>query len=268
MIATVTDPAAFRETTATSRAFVARTFDDEDRRWLAALPRVEGALAERWSLELDVELGGGTLASVRAARCADGGEAVLKVGAPWSRAVDEAVALRHLAGRGVPAVIASDDEVHALLLERIRPGTHLEPGDADAAADVLRRLHASPPPGLPSLATIARRRIDQAVDQGRASPRKAAWARRAVDRLDESGEDEATLVHGDFDDRNLLVCGQRGLVAIDLLPCVGDPAYDAASWAHADRRPGRRGRFEAIVAATGLPRERVRDWAAVIGIHG
>jgi streptomycin 6-kinase len=76
------------------------------------------------------------------------------------------------------------------------------------------------------------------------------------------------LVHGDFDDRNLLVCARRGLCAIDPLPCAGDPAYDAGYWVHANRRPGRRARLDAIVAATGLDRERVRDWAAVVGVHG
>lgn len=267
MIATVRRTDAFHEVPPTFRTFVASMFGDEGRRWLASLSEVERTLAERWSLVLGEELPGGLLSSVRAVRCADGAEAVLKVGAPWPRAGDEGVALRHLAGSGVPVVIASDDAVRALLLERIRPGTHPDPGDAHAVGDVLRRVHVSPPPGLPSLSTIVGRRVDRAAGEGRASPRKAAWARTAVDRL-AAGAAEETLVHGDLDHRNLLVCARRGLVAIDPLPCVGDPAYDAASWAHAARCPGRRGRFEAIVTATGLPRDRVRDWAAVIGIHG
>ncbi len=76
------------------------------------------------------------------------------------------------------------------------------------------------------------------------------------------------LLHGDFDERNLLVCASRGLCAVDPLPCVGDPAYDAAYWVHANRRSGRRARLEGILAATGLPRGRVRDWAGVIAVHG
>jgi streptomycin 6-kinase len=76
------------------------------------------------------------------------------------------------------------------------------------------------------------------------------------------------LVHGDLDERNLLTCERRALVAIDPLPCVGDPSYDAAYWVHANRRPGRRARLEALLGASGLPRERVRDWAGVIGVHG
>lgn len=37
---------------------------------------------------------------------------------------------------------------------------------------------------------------------------------------------------------------------------------------HGNRRPGRRARLDALVAAAGLPRERVRDWAGIVGVHG
>lgn len=71
-----------------------------------------------------------------------------------------------------------------------------------------------------------------------------------------------------FDEHNILVCERRGLCAVDPLPCAGDPAYDAGYWVHGERRPGRRARLDAIVAATRLERARVRDWAAVVGVHG
>ena len=74
------------------------------------------------------------------------------------------------------------------------------------------------------------------------------------------------LVHGDFDERNLL-WSRGGLVAIDPWPCVGDPAYDAGYWVHGNRRPGRRARLDALVEL-GFDRARVRDWAAIVGVHG
>ena len=76
------------------------------------------------------------------------------------------------------------------------------------------------------------------------------------------------IVHGDFDERNLLLCSRRGLCAIDPLPCSGDGAYDAAYWVHANRRPGRRARFDGIVGAGGYDPSRLRDWCGVIGVHG
>ncbi len=248
------------------RAFVARDVADEERTWRARLPAMLEQLAARWQLALGPELHGGLLSCTREVVCADGSEAVLKLGA-WPRARDEIAALAAWRGRGAPSLIAADVELRALLLERVRPGTHVEGADGEAVAEVLGLLHVEPPDGLPSLAQIVRRRIDAAVRGGRASARKAAWAQATVEEL-ERGAPPPVLLHGALDERNLLVCARRGLCAIGPLPCAGDPAYDAGYWVHGNRRPGRRARLDAILGATGLPRERVRDWAAVVGVHG
>jgi streptomycin 6-kinase len=249
------------------RAFVARTFGDEGRVWLSSLPSMLAELTAEWDVSLGAELRGGLLSYVCEATTADGGSAVVKVGPPWPRVRHEILALRAWDGHGAPRLLRADEERHALLLERIEPGTHADAGDPTGVARVLGALHVHPPDGLPSLAETVRRRLARAADERRASPEKLAWATATVERL-ERNPPPATLLHGDFDDRNLLVCAQRGLCAIDPLPCVGDPSYDAAYWVHANRRSGRRARLEALVAATGLPRERVRDWAGVIGVHG
>jgi streptomycin 6-kinase len=248
------------------RSFVARTLEDEGRAWLDELPRVVAELEQRWRLTLDGELQGGLLSCVFAATTMDGRRAVLKIGA-YPRTHHEIASLRAWGGRGAPELLEADTELQALLLERIEPGTHPDEGQAEEVASVLEALHISPPPGLPTLDSVVSRRIENAERDGRASRKKAEWARAAATQLalDPPG---AVLVHGDFDDRNLLVCARRGLCAIDPLPCVGDPAYDAGYWAHANRRRGRRARLDAIVASTGLDRERVRDWAAVVGVHG
>lgn len=249
------------------RAFVARTFGDDGRAWLAELPRLLDELAQRWLLTLGPELPGGLLSCVRAATTVAGGEAILKIGPPWDRSRHEIDALRAWGGSAAPCLLEADDAVHALLLERIAPGRHADPGDPADVARVLRGLDTDPPPGLPSLGETVRQRLDRAEAERRAPAHKLAWARAALERLEQEPA-PAALVHGDFDDRNLLVCGRRGLVAIDPLPCVGDRCYDAAYWVHANRRPGRRARLDGIVAASGLPRERVRDWAAIVAVHG
>jgi streptomycin 6-kinase len=164
-------------------------------------------------------------------------------------------------------VLRADESLHALLLERIVPGTHPDPGEAPDVARVLRAIHVPAPGGLPPLRDTVQRRLTWASDEGRASKEKLAWAMTTVAELERTAP-HGVLLHGDFDERNLLVCDRRGLCAIDPLPCVGDPAYDVAYWVHANRRSGRRARLDAIVAATGLPRERVRDWAGVVGVHG
>jgi streptomycin 6-kinase len=249
------------------RAFVARAFGDEGRAWLASLPALLEELASAWQLRLGDELHGGVLSCVREATTADGERAVLKVGPPWPRGRDEIAALRAWDGRGAPTLLRADEDRHALLLERIQPGTHPDPGEAADVARLLHEIHVAPPEGLPSLGETVRRRLGRAADEGRASGEKLAWAAATLARL-EGDAPPGALLHGDFDDRNLLVCARRGLCVIDPLPCVGDPCYDAAHWVHANRRPGRRARLEGLVDATGLPRERMRDWAGVIGVHG
>jgi streptomycin 6-kinase len=248
------------------RAFVTRVYGDEGRAWIARLPSVLETLTERWKLRLGPELPGGLLSCVRAVTLEDGDEAVLKIGS-WPGTRDEIAALRAWAGEGAPALIAADEDLGAMLLERIEPGDHPADASGDAVGAVLRRLHVDPPPKLPTLAETVRTRVETALRDGRASEQKASWALAKAAEL-ERDPPATVLLHADFDERNLLVCRRRELCAIDPLPCVGDPAYDAAYWVHGNRRPGRRARLEAIVAATGLDRARVRDWAAVVGVHG
>ncbi len=181
------------------RAFVARTFGDEGRAWLASLPALLDDLSVRWRLRLGPELAGGRLSYVCEVVTADGTPAVLKVGPPWPRVNDEITALRAWNGSGAPSLLRADGDRHALLLERISPGSHPDPGAADDVAGVLAALHVQPPPGLPPLGETVGRRLSRAAKEGRASEEKLAWARTTVDAL-ERDPPAAVLLHGDFDD--------------------------------------------------------------------
>lgn len=249
------------------RAFVARTFGDEGRAWLTSLPAVLDELAGAWQLTLGRELTGGLLSLVREATTVEGRAVVLKVGAPWPRALDELTALTRWSGVGAPGVIELSTEHRAVVLERILPGTHPDPGEPGAVASVLRRLHVDSPATIPELEEIVRRRLATAVRDRRLSADRGARALETAMELTSSASSQV-LLHGDFDDRNLLVCERQGLVAIDPLPCAGDPAYDAAYWAHANGRSGRRERQRAIAAELGLDPGRVRRWGTVVAAHG
>jgi streptomycin 6-kinase len=248
------------------RAFVTRMFGEEGRAWIATLPTVHAELATRWQLDLGSELTGGLLSCVREAARFDGSAAVLKIGVPWLRTSDEIATLRAWDGNGAALLLEADEQLGALLLERVQPGTHPTSATAAGVAAVLRALHIPPLAGLDPLGVLARRRITRALDQGRTTGAKAEWALAKVVEL-EQDPPPPVLLHGDFDERNLLTCTRRGLCAIDPLPCVGDPAYDGAYWVHGNRRPGRRARLDAIVEL-GYDRARVRDWAAIVGVHG
>jgi streptomycin 6-kinase len=251
----------------TFRSSVTLLVGDDARAWLAALPSLEAELVARWKLELGPELPGGLLASVRGVRRADGTDAVLKLAGPWDRTADEIACLRAWAGAPAPELLEADESCGAILLERIVPGVAAIDADGEHVAALLRQLQLPETARLRPLIEVARRRLDRAEREGRASRARLAWARTAVERLADDNP-QAVVVHGDFDERNLLTCARRELCAIDPLPCAGDGTYDAAYWVHANRRAGRRARFDAIAAALELDRGRLRDWCAVIAVHG
>jgi len=250
----------------TFRSSVTRLVGDEAREWLARLPALEADVAARWRLELGDELTGGLLASARAVRRADGTDAVLKLSGPWDRTADEIACLQRWGGGPAPTLLEADEEQSAILLERIVPGTRATEADPESVAALLIAIHVPDAIGLCAVDVTVSRRLDRAERDGRASGQRLAWARTAVQRLQENAP-TPVIVHGDFDERNLLACARRGLCAIDPLPCAGDGTYDAAYWVHANRRRGRRARFDAMVAA-GFERDRLRDWCAVVAVHG
>jgi streptomycin 6-kinase len=252
------------------RAFVARIGGEEGREWLATVPDRLTAAAASWGLALGAELPGGLLACVVAVTMPEGREAVLKVPSPWARGEDEVQALRAWAGRGAPELLAHDPQLGVILLERIRPGQHAEDLTAETVARLLEALWVHPYAGAPALGEIVARRIGSAESEGRSTPQRLAWARNALHGL-EAAAPPAVLLHGDFDERNLLLCGRREVCAIDPLACAGDPLYDAAYWIHGTGRPGRRARFDALAAALTLDEHacaRLRDWCGIVAVHG
>ncbi len=138
------------------------------------------------------------------------------------------------------ALLARDDARRALLLERLEPGTTLWSVEDDErataiGAEVLQALHREPPPAHPFRALdeqAARWAETIPADwrsTGRAFP--AALVEVAVDACRTlPGTDAGSVVlHQDFHGGNVLYSDERGWLAIDPKPLVGDPAFDAAS---------------------------------------
>ena len=174
-------------------------------------------------------------------------------------------------GRGAARVYAYDRERRALLIERLRPGTQgweLPDEEATAvAAGVLGQLWA--PAGEPFT-----RLEDQAEywveflpahweQLGRSFER--SLVNEAVDFLREAGptQRESVLLHQDFHGGNFLL-SERGWLAIDAKPLVGEREFDVASLIR-DRRPTTKAamerRLDYLVDRLDLDRERARGWA-------
>ena len=264
--------------------FVARHFGAQGRAWLDGLPERVERYRRDWRLETECFLPGGLMACCLAVRLSSGGSAVLKLSGPWTPAELECVALRHWNGGPAPCLIRADPGGNALLLERIVPGAQFDGGtsreDVASVARLIGSLHVLAPSDgdvrrLPSLADVVERQIATVGAEARARSAAEAdelrprleRARRRVASLLGGWAGEERLLHGDLENRNILRCHKRGLVAIDPLPCVGDPAYDAGYWIGSEVEPGlREGTGRVLAGCLDLDPDRVKSWASVVAL--
>jgi streptomycin 6-kinase len=210
--------------------------------WFDELPAVLRALEERWQIELGPLIPRGSMSVVIHCRMADGRRAVLKVSPDRTRLMNEAAALESWTTAHTPSVLAADESAGALLLEAIEPGDPLIDSttypSVESVAELLTSLQDTgvPEPSYPPLAN----RIAYLFDSGtKPYERHPELGELVPPKLYERGrllatrlvEDVAptSLLHGDLTPSNVLDGGsERGLVAIDPAPCLGDDlAFDA-----------------------------------------
>jgi streptomycin 6-kinase len=260
------------------RRRLGRRFGDAVEVWLDALPPVLSDLAGRWKLELGSLIQRGSFSVVICCRTVEGHAAVLKVSPERRRIIDEAAALARWRTAHVPAVLAVDERVGALLIEAIEPGTPLSESAAypsiKSVASLLTSLHGNgaPDPGYRPVDT----RIEYLFESSRKLYERqpslvALISRELYERSRElalrlAAELSATaLLHGDLTPVNVLDGGKgRGLVAIDPAPCLGDPAFDAIDlllWRAKDPETIA-ARAELLAPAIGAEPGRLFDWCA------
>ena len=216
---------------------VVSAFGDVGRDWLERLPGLVADAATAWQLRVGAPFEpGGNVGWVAPVHRADGSDAVLKVECPGHPNPWAAKGLQHWAGRGAVRLLDSDQATQVLLLERCVPGTNgdgleVEAG-TEAVASVLAELHAVDPPAedafepLTMLAERSRQtmwdwfdRFEPPVDRGR-----VAQAGDLFMSLTSSSTD-TVLLHGDLGPSNI-VLSERGWLAIDPYPVLGDRAFD------------------------------------------
>ena len=244
--------------------------------WFDALPAVLSDLAERWDIEWGTLIQRGSVSVVIRCRTADGRPAVLKASPARERVAHEAAALAGWNTTHVPAVLAVDEAVGALLIEAIEPGTPLDESAAypgvESLAALLTSLHEGgvrDPRYLP-LADRVSYLFDSGMKDYERRPDLAdliphelyARERRLAMRLAADAV-PTVLLHGDLTPVNILDGGaERGLVAIDPAPCFGDPAFDAVDllfW-RADDVETIAARAERLAPAIGADAGRLLGW--------
>jgi streptomycin 6-kinase len=252
-------------------------FGGEVEAWFGELPGILTALSRRWRFELGAPIPRGSMSAVFRCRLLDGGRAVLKVSPDRARLTAEAAALDNCHTEHTPAVIAFDEQLGALLIEAIEPGTPLVESliypASDSVAELLTSLQDSsvPDPSYPTVEQRVASLFDSSAKLYERHPQLMALippelyerGHRLARRLALRDDSPIVLLHGDLTPSNILDGGaERGLVAIDPAPCLGDAAFDAVDlilWQASDLETIN-ARTEKLAAATHVDVERYVGW--------
>jgi streptomycin 6-kinase len=257
---------------------VVSAFGDVGRDWLERLPGLVADAATAWELQVGAPFEpGGNVGWVAPVRRADGSDAVLKVECPGHHNPWAAKGLQHWAGRGAARLFGSDEASQALLMERCVPGTNGDELDVatatDVVASVLGELHAVEPPAgdeFEPLVWLVERmrttmwdwfdRFEPPVDRG-----VVAHADELFTSLTSSSTDEV-LLHGDLGPGNV-VLSERGWLAIDPYPVIGDRAFDVGhDLSRCDLRAARE-HVALFAARLDLDARRIAGWAFACCVH-
>jgi streptomycin 6-kinase len=228
--------------------------------WIGQLPRLIAECAEQWSLELEDPFDAAYSLVVPS------GDLVLKLNPHGDPEPEhEADALERWGGRGAVRLLAHDRERWALLIERCRPGRQLwalpDEQATEIAAGILEQLWVPADEPFRRLTDQAARWADELPNR----PLEGTLVDQVVDFLRQAGptQRESVLLHQDFHGANVLL-SDRGWLAIDAKPLVGEREFDVASLIR-DRRPTTKAQMERrldyLVDRLSLDRERTRGWA-------
>jgi streptomycin 6-kinase len=198
---------------------------------------------------------------------------VLKIQWPHRESEHEAAALELWDGDGAVRLLAHDEERHALLLERCRPGTYLRELNADAGLGILigllPRLWKPAGPPFRSLAEEAAwwaGSIHEEWDEA-GRPFEEELVDAAVAALGELAQTqgEQVLIHQDLHADNVLAAEREPWLVIDPKPLAGEREFGLASiirsveLGHSGRAVV--SRLDRLSSELGLDRDRARRWA-------
>jgi streptomycin 6-kinase len=258
-----------------TRQRLALRFGSDVEAWFDELPDVVRTLAERWRFQPGHQIPRGSVSAVFRCRIADGRGAVLKVSPDRSRLAQETAALRAWQTVHVPQVIGFDEGMGALLMDAIDPGTPLSMSTDHPSAEVIAELVSSLHTGTrdPSFPSVSRRVEYLFASSAKLYERDPGLNEVIPDELYGRGralaerlarvESRDVLLHGDLTPNNILNGGEeRGLVAIDPAPCIGDAAFDTVDlvlW-RADSLATIEARAERLAVAIGVDASAIFSW--------
>jgi streptomycin 6-kinase len=231
--------------------------------WRREAPRVAQEVASDWRLTLGEPYLPGAAGHVVRAERDDGTPAVLKLSWPHRESEQEADALERWAGDGAVQLLARDDERHAMLLERCRPGTFLSraPDPVGVLIELLPSLWTSGE-GFHTLAEEAEHWLDGSIAAVRDRRLRDAAIRYLRELTPTQGEH--VLLHQDLHGENVLAAERRPWLAIDPKPLSGEREFAVApivrsfELGHSKREVLYR--LDRLCSELQLDRERARGW--------
>ena len=207
--------------------------------WLAQLPALLEACAQRWSLTILPPFANLSYNYVAPAVMADGTDVVLKVGVPHPELFGEMDALRLYEGRGMVRLLECEREQGIMLLERLKPGTPLLALDDERATSIAAYLvhrYRRPLPREHSFPTVARwakglQRLRSRFDGGTGPfPRRLVATAESLFAELLASSTQPVLLHGDLHHENILAAKREPWLAIDPKGVAGEPAYEVGAW--------------------------------------
>lgn len=215
-------------------------YGEDGRRWLQSLPTILDEISSLWEVRLKPPYRDLSMNYVAPAIRSDGSEAVLKVGVPNPELETEIAALKAFNGSGAVYLFESNQELGALLLERLRPGEPLSQMEDDGSAtamaiEVIRHLQNCPVKNhsFPSVADWFRgfRRLRDIFGGGTGPfPKELIETVEVLSQDLVASMDEFILLHGDLHHWNILSGERQPWLAIDPKGVIGEPAYETGAW--------------------------------------
>ena len=245
--------------------------------WLEELPDLIVAIAEKWSLEVGNYFPNLSFNFVAPCTCSDGTAAVLKIGFAEENSIihSEAKILNYLAGVGAVKLLAYDEKLCAILLERLLPGENLidlcKRDDARAteiAIGVMKNFRRPVPAAgeFPPLEKWIESLLR--VEETAFSPEAIKRAQKYFSELI-FGSRQNFLLHGDLHHENILSAQREPFLAIDPKGIIGDIGFEISvflnnprGWVlkHPKRDEILRTRLEMFARSFEIEREKLRKW--------
>lgn len=241
---------------------ITSTYGAKGATWLEQLPILVEQCAQQWQLT-DLDPVANLTYNYVLFGMQDGVPVVLKLRCVVAELRKEAVALKAFEGHGGAKLLAHDEQLGALLLERAIPGDTLTAyfpyDDANAtriAANLVYKLHQANPLGaFPLLQNVL---PDLSKEFAELAP-FLARARELKDTLLSTADTQVPL-HGDFHHGNILSASDDQWVVIDPEGIIGDPIYDLAIYI---RNPLKE--LVLLSNAQELITARIHDFARLLG---